>query len=296
MVGSFGVTFETPRRFDAAELAFVQAMADQCAVALERARLFVAERRAREEAERLAAEAQAAVGARDEFLSVAAHELKTPMTSLVGYAQLVLRQLARSGTVDPERVTQALTQVERQSRRLGSLIDQLLDVTRLETGKLRLRRQPADLVELAREAVGVVSASQPGRQVELVAEDAVYARVDPLRLGQVLTNLLENALKFSPPGRPIQVAVAADGAEARLAVRDYGAGVPEAERTLVFDRFYQAREAERQGGMGLGLFLSRQIVDLHDGSIALEAPEDGGTRVVVRLPLAERPVPESEYR
>lgn len=286
IVAAWRTTPDQPYRDE--DVVFLQELADRAALAIENTQLFVAERSAREEAERLAVEAQGAVRARDEFLSIAAHELKTPMTSLVGYAQLVLRQLARQGSVDPERVRLALKQIEAQSRRLGSLIDQLLDVARLETGKLQLHRQLIDLGELAAEIASLLAVGYPQRAVVVQAPTQAAARVDPLRLGQVLTNLFENGLKFSPPGSAVRADLEREAGWVVIRVRDHGPGIPTEERGLVFDRFYQAEDAERQGGMGLGLYVSKQLVELHGGTIAIESPEDGGTCVVVRLPVPER--------
>lgn len=123
------------------------------------------------------------------------------------------------------------------------------------------------------------------RRIEVSAPAAVVTRVDPLRLEQVLMNLLTNALKFGPPETPVEVEVRTpDPDEVQISVRDYGMGIPEARRARIFDRFYQAHGEGNLGGMGLGLYISRQIIELHGGRLELEVPEDGGSRLVVHLP------------
>jgi signal transduction histidine kinase len=289
-LGAIGLSFQAHRVFERNEVASIEVLADQCAVALERARLYEAELRAREEAERLSAEAHAAVRARDEFLSIAAHELKTPITSLTGYAQLILRQLDRGNAPDPGRVRLAMEQVETQSRRLTELVEQLLDVARLETGKLRLRPQTADLARLASEVAAQFGDLHPGHQIVVTAPSPTFALVDQLRIEQVITNLIENALKFSPAEAPIEIEVSRDGDTVILTVRDRGPGVSPDERDRIFNRFYQADQGQSESGLGLGLFISRQIVELHEGTIEVEEASGEGARFVVRLPVkSEQP-------
>jgi signal transduction histidine kinase len=266
----------------------VVGLAAQAAVGLDNARLYQ--------------EAQRAVRLREEFLAVAAHELKTPITALQGTAQLQLRRLRRRaasggpGPGDPgDDTPAALENIVYQSRRLTRLVEELLDVTRLEQGRLVLHREPTDLAALTRRSVEATPAlrDQPERfPVCLDAPQPVPAEVDSLRLEQVLTNLLDNATKYSPEGGAIDVEVSAPTAEtARIAVRDRGLGIPRDERERVFERFQRAHAGAPgaagpvAGGLGLGLYVAQQIVHLHGGTIGVESPEDGGggTRVVVTL-------------
>jgi excisionase family DNA binding protein len=248
-----------------------------------------AEARLREalEAERAAREAaERALRLRDEFLSVAAHELKTPLASLSGQAQLALRRLAREGQLDPERSNQALRTITTQAHKLGRLVNQLFDVSRLESGKLALERQPTDLAALVDQAVSNARARGSEHALAVAAPPSLVALVDPLRVEQVLTNLLDNAIKYSPDGGPIEVRLARlDDAVVELTVRDRGLGIPPERRAAIFERFYQGHEEQHRSGLGLGLYVCRQIVDLHGGVIAVEFPADGGTRFVVRLPI-----------
>jgi signal transduction histidine kinase len=253
-------------------------LATQTTIALENARLLVRAQEAR-------AEAEAAVRVRDEFRSVAAHELKTPMTSVQCFAQLLLEWLARDEGIDLALQRRALSTIVAQSGKLNQLVCQLLDLSRLERDQLVLVRQETDLVPLAREVMATARAQTAKHTLALVAPPALPAVVDPLRLEQVLTNLLSNALKFSPEGGPVDLTLMTPTPDqVGLAVRDHGLGIPEAQRAGLFARFYQAHAHSHRSGMGLGLYISRQIVEMHGGRIAADFPPDGGTRFVVYLP------------
>src|SRR5579884_383964 len=240
-------------------------------------------------AERAAREAaESALRLRDEFLSIAAHELKTPITSLSGQAQLLLRRLERDGQLEPERLAQALGMIRGQSDKLARLLGRLLDVSRLEAGKLMLERQPTDLAVLVAQVVAEARARGDLHPISLTAPPSLMADVDPLRLEQVLTNLLDNAVKYSPDGGPIEVVLARrDATTVELSVRDHGLGIPPERRGQIFERFYQAHAGDHRSGLGLGLYVSRQIVELHGGEIGVESPSDGGTRFTMRLPAQE---------
>jgi PAS domain S-box-containing protein len=262
--------------FQTHDLDLAEHLARRCALAIDNSRLY--------------REARAAVSIRDEFLSVAAHELKTPMTSLRGYAQLLGREFDRGNGVDPARARRAADTIQVQSDKLARLVAQLLDVSRLQSGKLAVERHPSDLAELMHE---VVAAARPTlKQHTLVADLPVelWVSIDPLRIEQVATNLIDNAIKYSPEGGPIEVGLTCDvqAGWAQIVVRDHGVGVPPEHRAHIFDRFYQAHASSpltSMAGMGLGLYISRQIIELHQGSITAEFPKDGGTRFVVLLPL-----------
>lgn len=229
--------------------------------------------------------AEAALRVRDEFLSIAAHELRSPLTSLVGHTQLALRRLKKNGGLEPEQVTQALETMGAQAERLSRLVSRLLDTTRLESGKLTLEREPADLAALVAQVVAVAQTWSERHSMSVVAPPSLEAVIDPLRLEQVLTNLLDNAVKYCPDGGPIEVTlIRVDEGTVELAVRDHGPGIPDGQRGQIFERFYQAPGAG--SGLGLGLYVSRQIVELHGGELHADCPPDGGTRFAVRLPIA----------
>jgi signal transduction histidine kinase len=230
------------------------------------------------------AEAEAAVRVREEFLSIAAHELKTPITVLRSVAEVALRRMNAGGELGPERLLHLLDTVLRQAERLGRLVERLLDTTRIASG-LRLERTRTNLADLAEHAVALIQATTD-RHVITLRAIPVEAEVDALRVEQALVNLLDNAVKFSPGGGAIDVTLrAVEEAAAEIAVRDHGLGIPVEQRERVFERFSQAHAETHLSGMGLGLFLVRQIVELHGGSIRVEAPPDGGARMVVRLPV-----------
>jgi signal transduction histidine kinase len=218
---------------------------------------------------------------KDEFLATASHELRSPVAALAMANQLWVARLRRGQAVDPET---AFTDMQAHVARLQALVGRLLDISRIEAGKMELERSPTDLSALAGDIVHLARLNAPGKTLRLEAPTPTTALVDQLRIGQVLMNLIDNAIKFSPDGGAIEVEVAATpDDQVRLSVRDHGVGIPPQDRAHVFDRFYQAR-AGRAGGLGLGLYISQQIVALHGGHIAVEGPPDGGTRVVVTLP------------
>ncbi len=258
----------------------------------ERIALLQQERAAREEAEAAlalirearqeTAVAEEAIRARDEFLSIAAHELKTPLTGVKAAAQLLMRRAARGGTLEPS-MRDALEIVERQVDKLGLLVTHLLETVRLQADKLELAHAPADVVLMVKEAVGPIAVAT-GRQIDVSGPPSLIADVDRLRLEQVVTNLIDNAVKYSPGTAPIEVMLSRpDAATVGLAVRDHGVGVPPEKRAQLFERYYQAHTD--RSGMGLGLYISRVIVEKHGGTIAAEFPPDGGSRFVVRVPV-----------
>jgi signal transduction histidine kinase len=222
---------------------------------------------------------------RDEFLSIASHELKTPVTALRGQAQLVMRRLERNTTVEPEQVNRALQSITAQAGKLTRLVGQLLDVSRLEAGKLGIELEWTDLVPLVQDAAARARTMSGDHGIDVHAPESCAAEVDPLRLEQVLTNVLDNAIKYSPEGGAIEVVLAhADHGTVQISVTDQGLGIPVEKREQIFERFYQAHGSGHRSGLGLGLYICRQIVELHGGSIHAEFPPRGGTRFIVRLP------------
>jgi signal transduction histidine kinase len=237
----------------------------------------------REQAAR--AEAEAAVAAREEFLSVAAHELRTPVTALLGHTQLARRYLERG---DPGCLQARLETIEQQARRLAKLVERLLDVAGLQRGTVSIERQQSDLTSTVGGVVEQFRLTHPALPVAVNAPGPLPVCVDASRIEQVVINLLDNAIKFAGDTMPIEVEVRSDANGAVLvSVRDHGPGIPPAERELVFERFHQAHDQRHYGGMGLGLYVSRELVEQHGGTIWIEEPDGGGARVVVRLPRGE---------
>ncbi|AUX39628.1 protein kinase [Sorangium cellulosum] len=262
------------RRYGPADLWLAEELGSRVALALDNARLF--------------AEAQEAIERRDEFLVVASHELKTPLTSLQMQGQLVERLLRRrqGAELAPERIETTLRILNRQLARLGYLVDELLDVTRLNAGRLTLTRAPVELAALTREVVermsGQLADARCRTQVEL--DEPVVGHWDPSRLEQVLINLLSNAMKYGAGG-PIHVAVRRQADRALLVVRDHGIGIAEADQARIFERFERAVSIRNFGGLGLGLYIVRWIVTAHGGSIRVESKPGAGATFVVELPL-----------
>ncbi len=240
---------------------------------------------------RLAAEG--AVRARDTFLAIAAHELRTPLTALKGTTQLLVRQRSR-GTLDPDRLGRGLDTLDRAADRLVTLTDDLLDVAQLNAGRLSLNPRQTDLAALVAEAVAQArDRSDDGHYLTLAVPPTLPTIwLDATRIEQVLTNLLDNALKYSPAGGTVAVTVAADGAGVAIAVRDRGIGLPTAALELIFAPFGRASNAESSTlpGLGLGLAISRTIVERHGGWIVAASEGEGhGTTITCWLPLAGPP-------
>jgi len=264
------------RHYSESDLPLMEELARRAAQAIENAQLY---RQARQ-----------SIAVRDEFLVVAAHELKTPVTSLRGFTQLLLRQLNQHGTVDPTRLETTLHTLDSQSAKLTTLIGTLLNVSRLESGKLTLERSLIDVVALANGVATAMQTNATLHNIHVHAPAALLLRADPLRLEQVLSNLLDNAVKYSPDGGAITVDISVEQAMSEdkwacISVTDHGIGIPAERRASIFDRFVQAHGEGFLGGMGLGLYISQQIVELHEGQLSAEFPDEGGTRFVIRLPI-----------
>jgi len=257
------------------DLWLLELVASQVALLLEARTLttHAGELLAREEATRL----------KEEFLSAAAHDLRTPLTVVLGQAELMERRAARNPGAPVD--TNGLTRIVREARRLRDLVAELLDAQRLEDGRAVLDRTPADLrevVEAVRErhaangrGVGVRSPSQP-----------LTSSIDRPRMEQVLDNLVENALKYGGSGGAPEIVATEEGEYARIMVVDHGIGIPQAEGERVFERFYRASNAHdvTDTGLGLGLYICRRIVDEHGGRIRYEPTPGGGSTFVIDLP------------
>lgn len=231
---------------------------------------------------------EGALHARDEFLSIASHELKTPITGLLLQVQMFQRFARRLAARDAAigRISVMADTMERQVKRLSQLTHDLLDTSRITSGRLDLRIEKVDLVEMTQDAIerfGDEAAVQ-GSAVHLQADASVVGEWDRSRLDQVLTNMLSNAIKYGR-GEPIQVVVISNGTHARLTVRDHGIGIDAADRERIFDRFERVRISGDPGGLGLGLYITRQIVHEHGGNIEVDDTPGGGSTFTVALPL-----------
>ncbi len=274
VIGTLGVSRGQPGQpYTLEDQQFLQELADRAALTIQNVRLLKT--------------AQEAVRLRDEFLSVASHELKTPLTPLSLKLQALERMTgAGSGPGFTERLTRDVDTMRRQVRRLTELINDLLDVARISGGRLKLQCEEVELPSLVREVVSrfELEAERVGGRIEVSAEQPFVGRWDRLRLEQVVTNLLSNALKYGP-GKPIHVQVEAQGGQARLTVRDEGIGVEPRLRARIFEKFERAVSDRHYGGLGLGLYITRQIVEALGGSIDVESVLNQGATFTVLLPL-----------
>jgi signal transduction histidine kinase len=219
---------------------------------------------------------------RDDFIAIASHELRTPFTSL----QLAVQALSRKFASEPE-ARRFLGTIERQAANVNLLVDRLLDAAHVAGGPLSLVRSVVDLTDVARAAVAQLQEPlrSSGSALTVDAPTPIVGSWDGVRLGQVATNLVANAIKFGA-GAPIEVIVRAEGNAATLVVRDHGIGIPLAKQARIFDRFERAVSSRHFGRFGLGLYISKAIVDAHGGSIEVTSRPGEGSTFVVRLPLA----------
>jgi signal transduction histidine kinase/ActR/RegA family two-component response regulator len=294
------VYYDAPHRFAHAEVRFAEMIASHIGFA-------AARRRAEEERERLVAdlggererlrtaldhmtrlhqEVQEANRAKDEFLATVSHELRTPLTPMLTWVRLL-----RTARLDPGTTTRALEAIERNARSQAQLVEDLLDVSRIITGKLRLDARAVTLESIAEAALDAVrpAADAKGIALDAALEPGVVVTGDPDRLQQVLWNLVSNAVKFTPRGGRVEVSLERAGDHAQVTVHDTGVGIRLEFLPFVFDRFRQADASPTRvhGGLGLGLAIVRHLVELHGGSVEAASEGEGrGATFAVRLPLA----------
>ena len=225
---------------------------------------------------------------REEFISVVAHDLRAPISVISGFADLLGRIYATRPT--PEQERRAVGNIQTSVRRLNRMVEDLLDASRIEARRLRLERRPVDMVGLVRDVLDRLSPQLKPHPVRLdVGGLKARAVVDPTRIDQVLTNLLTNAAKYSPPDAEIEVEVRGEGDAVVVSVADHGPGIPAEEIPRLFTRYYRPREGERPEGLGLGLYIARGLVEAHGGRIWVESEVGKGSVFSFSLP-AERQV------
>jgi signal transduction histidine kinase len=229
---------------------------------------------------------------KDRFLRVAAHELRTPLTALHTTTQLI--DVDPGALEDPERRADVLARIRRQSTRLVRLVEQLLDSVRVQSGDLVLQRAEVELVALCRDVVETVLPSDAPRAV-IDAAAPVIGSWDPLRIEQVVTNLLSNAARYGAPGSEVKVRIAQEGERAILSVSDDGIGIPAHQLEQLFTPFFRGANAPQGsgGGLGLGLHIAQEIVRCHGGVIRVESRENYGTTFTVELPCSAQPSPSA---
>ncbi len=235
----------------------------------------------------MAARLEALEQERQAFAAMVAHDLRSPLTAVRGRAQLLQRQAG-----DDPALQRGLAQIIRETDRVARLARDLSDVTLAATGRLELRPRAVDVVELVREALERLQGSGTTQPLQLTGERGpLWVEADPERLAQVLDNLLGNAVKYSPPDQPITVGVHAADAMVRIAIRDRGPGIAPEDRAHLFERFYRSHRVRHEGtgGVGLGLYISREIVAAHGGRLEVESAVGQGSCFTVVLPRAPSP-------
>jgi PAS domain S-box-containing protein len=262
---------DSGRHFEEPDVRFAETVADRAAVAIENAWAYE--------------EAHQASRLKDEFLATLSHELRTPLNAMLGYTRML-----RADAIPPDRRESALEVVERNGRLLAQIVDEVLDVSRIISGKLRLNMQRTDPTQLVTDALAIVAPAAEAKGIEIhssIAGDALAFQGDPDRLQQVLWNLLTNAVKFTPRGGRLDVNVATTGNHIEIAVTDTGRGISPDFLPYIFERFRQAdsRFTREHGGLGLGLSIARHIVEMHGGTIQAESKGEGqGATFRVHLP------------
>jgi signal transduction histidine kinase len=291
LLGVLATAGRGDRRLDERVGRMAEAVAERAGPALQNAQLWsdLQDRMARE---------RAAQRIKDDFLSIVSHELRTPLTSIQGYSQLLEGRLRGSSAETKEMAH--LRVIRSQVGRMRRLVDDLLDVSRIDRrGGVSIEPIDFDLAEELRDAVSRVAREHTDRRIEVAAPASLPIHADRDRIDQVLTNLIENAVKYSPDGGPIAVSAEGRGGEVEVRVADTGIGIPAEHRENVFERFYQADDdagRRRFGGLGLGLYISRAIVDAHGGRIWVGANPEAASGSVFgfRIPRVAMPLAPAE--
>lgn len=222
---------------------------------------------------------------KDDFMSIASHELKTPLTVLKTNTQLMLRNSRKQGD---EKQINMLERMEKQIDKLNALVSELLDFSRIQSGMLKYVEESVDFDALVCETVTAMQTATPTHTLTIYGSTGVTLSGDTARLGQVITNLLSNAIKYSPQAQRVDLFLERAGHIARLRVRDYGIGIPKADQPRIFDRFYRVFNPKTKylPGMGMGLYITYEIVTHHGGTISVESEEGKGTTFTVSLPIS----------
>jgi len=264
------VASQPGRHFTDADLATAQKLASRAALAIENSRLYEA--------------SQKAVALRDDFISVASHELRTPVTSLKIYTQVLQRQAERR---DDQELSSALAKMGVQINKITTLIGDMLDVSKIESGKLAIQQEPFDLNAVVTEAIEGVRAASTSHSIGHTGRIESDVRGDPDRIGQVITNLLSNAIKYSPRRTEILVRLGEAHGEVFVEVEDFGIGIDQDHLDRIFERFYRVNSLDEKTfpGLGIGLYISREIVHRHGGSLEVTSTKGAGTQFRVTLPI-----------
>jgi len=226
---------------------------------------------------------------KDNFISMASHELRTPITVLKGFTQLLTKQFEQQGM---HEAVSMLKKMESQSNKLVSLIDELLDASKIQAGRLDFEEEPVDLDKLVHETVEMLQESNPTHVLHVNGATHKVIQGDKERLGQVLTNLITNAVKYSPQANSVDITLSTSKKAALISVRDYGIGIAKAHQKHIFDRFYRVHDSSTKTfkGLGMGLYIACDIVKRHGGDITVQSAQGKGSTFTISLPL-EKEVP-----
>jgi PAS domain S-box-containing protein len=266
-------TVTSGRRYDEHDLALAEELGRRAGIAVENARLYH--------------DAQRAIRLRDEFLSIAGHELKTPLTALDLQLQSLLAAVTRGASRQPQRLEERLRKTISQSRRIGRLVHELLDVSRITSGRLVLEPETLDLAQLVREIIErhASELARAGSEISLEVEGETVGAWDPSRLDQVVSNVLSNAIKYGC-GKPIDVRVKGRDGSVCVSIRDRGIGIAPEHHSKIFQRFERAVSERNYGGLGLGLWIVREIVQAHGGRVGFESSPAVGSTFFIELPVS----------
>ncbi len=291
IIGTITFVFaESKRHFNEADLELAQEIAQRVSTAIEHGRLYSESQQAREQLMSYIDERKETERRKDEFMSVVSHELKTPVTTIKGFTQLLQRRLQHFD--DPEAHL-FLSRLDSQLNRLTRLINDLLEISRIQTGRLKYRIEIFDLREVVEGIVEQIQATTTTHRfsIEDTAQVPAFVSGDRERLGHVFTNLLLNAIKYSPNVEKVLIRITTNEREVLVSVQDFGIGIAEDDLEKIFERFYQVSYPQERpfAGLGIGLYLSREIISRHNGRIWAESQKAHGTTFHVSLPLATFP-------
>jgi signal transduction histidine kinase len=221
---------------------------------------------------------------KDDFINMASHELKTPLTSMKLYLELLLKRIK---TYDDEKATKTLVSIKTQTEKLQGLANDLLDVSRIQTGKLHFVKETFDLTSIIEETVELLQETTNRHKITFVGKNTCIVYADRFRMYQVLTNLITNAIKYSPTGKEIIVKAKPENEKVVISVQDFGIGIAHEQKNKIFDRLYQVTEAKAKTfpGLGMGLYISKEIIKRHKGKIWVESEKGKGSTFYFSLPI-----------
>src|SRR5690606_17821921 len=219
---------------------------------------------------------------KDEFIALASHELRTPLTTINGYLQIVKKKLD-----DPKKIT-FIDKTLNQVTKLTKLVAEMLDISRIETGKLDFAMEPFDIRELVNDVVDTFRYAEASHTITFAEQgDPVPVMADKMRIEQVVTNLLGNAIKYSPQSNRVEVLLEYEDDSVRVNIKDQGIGITEEQQKQLFTRFYRAEGTDKIPGVGIGLYLSKEIIERHGGTVGVESVFGKGSMFYFTLPIAQ---------